>query len=379
MKPTKHKASGLWCIRVPPRLSDTGKWQIKYFPSAAKARSEIKTIQTEKAEHGKQKVTAEERHWITVARTELGSLDKLRDVLDHYRRTGAGVNPLSATEAVERFIQHRTADRLNPETKNDITWRLNAFSKAFGETPIHSITAGEIERWLQGCTEGWARRSMYKRIRPLFAYAKRNRFLIENPIDELDPPDTPGGRKEVYTPEQFESLLGSAVYQDDEVLLYIALSGMAFLRTQELVRRFKNEPVLEWSDILWDQQPKLIHIREKVGKSTRRKSGNERFTPIHKALQGWLEPYLDREGRVVDCSVRDFRKRLREVFKRAKVPFIPNGLRHSAISYWLAAHPEFGVAQVSQWAGNSEPSCRAHYLKVLTREQGLKWFELARG
>jgi hypothetical protein len=379
VKPTKHKASGLWCIRVPPRLSDSGKWEIKYFSSAAKARAEIKIIQTEKPEHGRQKVTAEERHWINVARTELGSLDKLRDVLDHYRRTGAGVNPLSVTEAVKRFIQHRTADRLNPETRNDITWRLHAFAKAFGETPIHSITSGEIERWLQNYTEGWSRRSMWKRIRQLFAYAKRNRFLIENPINELEAPYTPGGRKDVYTPEHFESLLMSAVYQDDEVLLYIALSGMAFLRHQELVRRFKDKPVLEWSDILWDRQPKLIHIREEVAKSTRRKSGNERFTPIHKALHGWLEPYLSRKGRVIDVSERSFRKRLHVVFDRAKVPFIDNGLRHSAISYWLAGHPEFGVAQVSQWAGNSESSCRTYYLKILTKEQGRRWFELARG
>jgi hypothetical protein len=380
VKPAKHKASKLWCIRIPAKLSDSGKWGIKYFSSEAKAREAIKAIQAEKAEHGKASITAEERHWINVARTELGDLSKLRDVLDHWKRSGAGVHPISATDAVEQFIAYRSSDKLNPETRHDISWRLHAFAQKFGDTPMHSLTAGEIERWLQGYTEGWSRRSMFKRIRPLFAYGKRNHWLLENPIDELDPPDTPAGRKDVYTPEQYHDLLSTAAYTDEEVSIYLALAGMAFCRVQELVRRFKDEPVLEWRDFLWDRKPPQIHIREEVGKSTRRKSGNERFTPIHKALRSWLViPRIEeQEGRVIEASVRSFGKRLRAVFVEAKVPFIPNGLRHSAISYWLAAHPEFGVAQVSQWAGNSEPSCRQHYLKILTREQGEAWFNMAR-
>jgi hypothetical protein len=381
MKPSRHKASGRWCIRIPPRLSDSGRWGIKYFSSEAKAREAIKAIQAEKSEHGRQSVTATERHWINVARTELGSLEKLREVLDHWRRSGAGVHPVSATDAVEQFIAHRTSDKLNPETKRDISWRLHAFSKEFGDAPIHSITAGELERWLQGYTEGWARHSMFKRVRPMFAYGKRNHWLLANPFDDLEPPDTPGGRKDVYTPKQYHDLLMTAVYTDEEVSYFLALAGMAFLRTQELVRRFKDEPVLEWRDFLWDRNPPEIRIREEVGKSTRRKSGNERFTPMHRELRTWLavaraEEY---EGRVIEASVRSFRKRLLAVFDEAKVPFLPNALRHSAISYWLAANPEFGVAQVSQWAGNSESSCRRHYLKVLTKADGLRWFETARG
>jgi hypothetical protein len=363
-------------------LSDTGRWGIKYFSSEAKAREAIKSIQAEKAEHGKQSVTSSERHWINVARTELGSLDKLRDVLDHWARTGAGVQPISTAEAVKQFMAHRFSDKLNPETKRDISWRLQAFAKQFGAVPMHSITAGELERWLQGYTEGWARHSMFKRIRPMFAHGKRNHWLLANPFDELKPPDTPGGRKDVYTPDEYYELLSTAVYFDNAVTAYLALAGMAFCRTQELVRRFKDEPVLEWRDILWDRDPPEIRIREEVGKSTRRKSGNERFTPMHEALKGWLtycQEWASSDSRVVDCSVRDFRRRLKAVFDSAKVLFIPNGLRHSAISYWLAAHPEFGVAQVSQWAGNSESSCRRHYLKVLTKADGLRWFETARG
>lgn len=210
-----------------------------------------------------------------------------------------------------------------------------------------------------------------------FSYAKRHRWIAENPFDELVAPETPGGRREVYTPKQFEDLLSTSALLDDQVCLYIALAGLAFCRSQELVRRFGNEPVIEWTDVLWDR--KLLHVRQEVAKSTRRKSGNERFTPLHDSLVAWLKPYSQHQtGRLIACSVRSFRKRLQKVFEKAKVPFIDNGLRKSAISYWLAGHPEFGVAQVSEWAGNSEQSCRQHYLKILAKEDGLKWFETAK-
>ena len=378
MKPTKHKASKLWNIRIPPRLSDSGRWQIKYFSSEAKAREAIKTIQTEKAEHGKAAVTAEERHWINVVRNELGSVAKLREVLDHWHRTGAGVTSKTARQAVTEFLAWRMADKLNPGTKQDISWRLNAFADAFGERQLFQITAGDIERWLRNYTEGWARRSMYKRIRPLFAHAKRHRWLQYNPIDDLLPPETPSARREVYTSEQYVKLLTTAFEMEGDALwLYLILSGNAFLRVQELVRRFANEQVLEWQDFLWDRQE--IHVPEATAKSTKRKSGNERFVPLHQNIHDWLVRFrsgpVPTSGRVIDCSVRHFRKLLKRLHAKAEVPLIPNGMRKSGISYYLARYPQIGIGQLSIWAGNSETSCRQHYLKILTEEEGLAWFD----
>jgi len=376
MKPVS-RSDGRWQVRVPRKLSENGKRESRYFASKTKAEKFIKEFRTDRREHGKAAVTAEERHWIAVARTELGSLDALREVLDHWRKTGRGVQPISAKDAVESFIAFRTKqNKLNAATVNDMSWRMRAFGNEFKAVQLHSITPGQIETYLNTHTEGWSRKSHHKRLLQFFSHAKRHRWLAENPFDELVAPETPGGKREVYTPKQFYDLLENSVFSDVEVCLFIALSGLAFFRSQELVRRFDSEQVLEWTDFLWDRD--LIHVREGVAKSTRRKSGNERFTPIHTALTAWLKPIArERKGRVINCSVRSFRKRLHKVFKKAEVPFIDNGLRKSAISYWLSAHPEFGVAQVSQWAGNSEASCRQHYLKILTKEQGSEWFKNA--
>ena len=169
----------------------------------------------------------------------------------------------------------------------------------------------------------------------------------------------------------------AAAIDDHDVTLYLLLAGLCFLRSQELVRRLGNEEVLLWTDVWIDR--KLIHVREGVGKSTRRKSGNERFPPVHPNLLDWLKLYKPEEARednrVIPFSVRHFRTRLKKVFDEAGVRLINNGLRHSAISYMLAAYPDIGLPQIAEWAGGSEASCRLHYLRALTKDQGRAWFE----
>jgi hypothetical protein len=372
--PSEHKASGRWRVTVPANLSDTGKRKDQYFDTQKDAEQFIKSTLGEREEHGKQSVSSEERFWINVARKELGNLDKLREVLDHWKRTGRGVE-MSAKDATEIFIAYEQKAGLSPKTMDDIRWRLRAAGEAFGATPLHQITPGTVEAFIGGFTIGWSQKSFDKRLRPFFAYAHRQRWLMEDPMDELDSPETPREPRAVYRPEDFQALLQASIATDGDVFRFIALSGLAFFRTRELVRRLGNEPVLEWTDVLWDR--KEIHVREEVGKHTRR-SSNERFVSLHSSLDHCLEVGAGKtsSGRIVNCSFTAFRRRVHRVFDKAGVQHIENGLRKSAISYWLAAH-EHGVGEVARWAGNSESSCRKHYLRILTKDQGKAWFNSA--
>lgn len=58
------------------------------------------------------------------------------------------------------------------------------------------------------------------------------------------------------------------------------------------------------------------------------------------------------------------------VFKEANVKQVGNGFRHSAISYYLAMFPDVGLSRVSRWSGDSEATCRKHYLQYLRPEAG---------
>src|ERR1700730_15589924 len=109
-------------------------------------------------------------------------------------------------------------------------------------------------------------------------------------------------------------------------------------------------------------------------KSTRRESGDERYIPLNDAAKRWLKPIRQTTGDCVSHSASKFGELWRAMTDKAEAPRIDNGLRHSAISYSLAAYPANGVALTSQWAGNSEKTIRKHYRRLLKPEQGKAWF-----
>jgi hypothetical protein len=96
------------------------------------------------------------------------------------------------------------------------------------------------------------------------------------------------------------------------------------------------------------------------------------------AAKHWLSQVrpVMKTGDCIPHSAKKFGEPWRSLIKIAGVPSIDNGLRHSAISYSLAANPQHGVALTAQWAGNSEKTIRKHYRRLIEPEQGKAWFNL---
>lgn len=365
---------------MPRKLTaDKVKRETHYFDSKEDGAAFIAGFKTEREEHGKQAVTSEERRWIGFAKAQLGSLDILPEVIQHWRRTGPGaITPTLVADAVTGFKAVQLK-RVKARTRSDISWRLDAFAAYFEGRHIHQLHAGELETFIESHKAAWSRRSFYKRLRPLFAHALRHRWIAENPMLLLKAPETPSASKAVYTGEQFQDLLSIADLGDfpDYLSPFIALAGFGWIRTSEMVRLYASEQVLTWEDIDWKK--KRIHIREEVGKSTRRKSGNERWVPMDKYLRNWLSIYVGkRSGPIVPDMHKEFAENMRKLHKAAEVPAIHNGLRRSAISHYLAAHPETGIGELARLAGTSEATVKAHYLEALTPEAGAEWFKIGR-
>ena len=72
-------------------------------------------------------------------------------------------------------------------------------------------------------------------------------------MEELSAPDTPTSPRKIYTPEDFLKSWFSRSLEKYQSLLVYLLSGLAFFRTRELVRKIANESTLEWRDILFDR------------------------------------------------------------------------------------------------------------------------------
>ena len=376
-----RRADGRYAVFIPAKLSPTGKREAKYFKYKTSDRDDresadkfIEQFQANRREHGNHAVTAEEVHWINIARAKLGSLVKLGEVLEHWRKTGANIKSISARDAVEEFIRWRLAsNRLKPRTVEDIRTRLGAFAKYFGDTPFNQITADRIDGFLLTFKAEGNRRSYWKRLSPMFKYGSSVKtWVAVNPLTKLTMPEWGRPKREIYTPEQYSKLITAAA--DDEIVLrYLVLMSTGFLRSAELVGTKKSE-VLKWEDIQLDR---FIHVRKEVAKETRRAEGDERFIPLIKgeSLHTWLAQEIEgKTGKVIPISEKHLRARMDRIFQLAGFESVHNGLRHSCISYYLAMFPDVGVSRVSLWSGNSEATCRKHYLQVLRKEEGEAWF-----
>jgi integrase len=370
-------ATGRWALPIPAKLSATGSRRTEYFSTKEAAESRLKSLLKERDEFGKSSVTPEERDWILLARRQLGSLDLLPEVLQHWKRTGSGcITPILVPEAVRAFEKWQLP-RVKQRTASDIRYRLGSFSAAFSDTYLHQLHSGELETWLYGQGAAWSVRSFYKRLLPLFSHAMRHRWIAENPMLLLRAPDVPRAVKSVYSGDQFQSLLFVSDMSEDEYLLpFVALAGFAWLRTSELVRLYAGEDILTWEDLGWKRS--RIHVRSTVGKQTRRESGNERWPPMTDYLQNWLSVCRGRSGPVVPVMHDKFAAKMRQLHADANVPIIHNGLRRSAISHYLAAFPQTGIGQLSAWAGTSEATIKRYYLESLPEERGREWFQLGR-
>jgi site-specific recombinase XerD len=372
------EAKQSWAVDVPAKLSPTGKRQRKLFSTRDDARQFCGNKKDEHNELGRSGVTAEQREWINYAENELGELSILPDVIRHWKRTGPGaIKPTPISEAVEAF---KTAQlkRVSDRTKSDIRWRLKAFTEHFKGRHMHQIHAGELETWIDSHDAAWSRRSFYKRLRPLFAYAVRHRWIAEDPVKLLKAPETPSAAKAVYSGKQFNDLLDTADVTDPDYLLpFIVLAGLAFVRTSELVRLYASEDVLTWEDFDWKRD--RLHIRETVGKATRRTVGNERWVPLNSYVKNWLHPFIGKAtGFVVPDMHKEFAEHMRALHTSAEVKAIHNGLRRSAISHYLAANQDAGIGQLARLAGTSEATIKRHYLESLTPEAGASWFKIGR-
>jgi integrase len=359
-------------VFIPRKLSGTGRRQARYFPSKTQALKFASEFRAERREHGKSGITAKQREWINFAENELGNLALLPEVIRHWRRTGEKLEQIAVIEAVRIFTATVQADYPNKRTWHDIEERLAKLAAHFNTRWLHEISVTEIESFLGTFSAGWNRWSLHKRLKPFFKFAKRRKWISADPMEEIPTPKCPAPEREIYTVEQFQNMLWFSEMGYDTLLPYVALCGFGFLRTSELVSMYANEEVLQWSDVLWDDG--LIHVRPGVAKSTRRESGDERYIPLNDAAKSWLEPIRKTSGDCVPHGAKKFGELWREMTNVAKVPRIDNGLRHSAISYSLAANPEHGVALTATWAGNSESTIRKHYRRLLKPEIGRAWF-----
>jgi len=176
--------------------------------------------------------------------------------------------------------------------------------------------------------------------------------------DSMRPELANNAEIQFYTPAELRKLLDAS---KDSMRAMIALSGLAGLRTAELLR-------LDWSDV-WRVRG---HIEVSAGKA---KTRQRRLVQMVPALAAWLRQYRQfTNGKICSLHEVTWQQHFSDLCEKVKVPRKPNGLRHAFCTYHFARHGNENLT--AQQAGNSPQMVHAHYKGLATKQEAEKWFAI---
>ena len=297
----------------------------------------------------------------------------LPEAVDGYLATVASVKRKDITEAVDEFLQAQAPltkgangqrAQLSGKYAYNRQIQLRKFAAAFPNTAVCDLSKEHLDAFLGSLSELSAKsRNHYRAaVRQFLQWAVRKDFLtVTHRLGEADglrPEHGNTAEVEFYLPRELAALLESA---DDTLRPLLAISGLAGLRTAELLR-------LDWADV-W-RVPGHIEITAQKSKTRQR-----RLVEVVPALATWLEPYRNiASGKLWSFHEITFQEHFRDLCELAKVTRKSNGLRHGFCSYHFALHSNENLTAAQ--AGNSPAMIHSNYKGLATRAEAEKWFNV---
>jgi integrase len=361
-------------------MSASGKKENPTFQSKTAANEWAIRFKNERINGKKQSTfSSEEQEALWHFRQHVGALNLMPEVVRHWLTTSAVViKPITVAELVTGFLGWRSRQgQWSRSTAEDTTGRLSVLTRSLGERLAHELTTPDIESFLSVRGSPGTRSKFLNKLKPLFRYAKRNRHIAIDPTEEIEAPTIDYKEIELYTPDEMAGMLTVAEEVRPELVPFIVLTGFGFLRAEEIIPRFAGDIVLDWSAFDWTD--KQIFVPHAVAKKAKKGVGNDRPIPFNPALLHWLEPYVKPSGQIVKIAKLAAYRALKKIRTKAEVRDVDNGLRHSCLTYWMAANGDESIGTVSRWSGNSPAICKRHYVATVKRAEGAAWFGISRG
>lgn len=282
----------------------------------------------------------------------------LQQVVDYYlkhARPEGGQRTIK--EVTEDYLQTKKASGRRPRTVRDLTSRMGRFSKSFPDAFIHEITTADLERWLneQGYL-GLTRRNYRTHLIMLFNFARKRKWISENPAEDIEVPILDESIPQILTIQECIRLMNTAHAYRREMVPYLAIALFAGLRPAEAEK-------LDWVNISFEN--KTIKVSPETAKKRRM-----RYVDMSPNLMTWLLPYRQPSG-VIYFSRRQFDA----VRLKANVHWTNDVLRHSYGSYHLAR--DENAAKTSLQMGHRDPEVLFnHYRNLVTRDDAKAFWEI---
>ncbi len=289
----------------------------------------------------------------------------VRFALQHLK---AQANGVTLTEAINALTAQKVAEGTSEQYRKDFQNRLGRLSSAFPEKQISSITTEDLDEFLNGLVVSAGTRNTFRRdIRTLWSFAEKRNWAQARVAKATGKARVTFSAPEIFTPQEAERLLTSS---KGDVLVYHALGLFAGLRVAEIQR-------LDWADI--DLAGGWITIS-----AAKSKTRSRRLVPVLDALKEWISPFSQKSGPIIKAEFRKRQETARNAagFTPAREgqladtlkPWPSNGLRHSFVSYRLAATND--AAKTALESGHSQEILHAHYKELVRPEAAADFFAI---
>jgi integrase len=251
--------------------------------------------------------------------------------------------------------------------------RLKNLGEKFGDRWIHSISAAELEQWLQQFPNPKTCNHYRASAVSLFLYAQNVLQAIPESgkvaPQRIQPANTDKQTKvEIYTPQEMEAILGACIEHDIMLIPPIVLGCFDGLRPNEVHGEDARYEPLAWGNFGWAR--KELHI---TGQKVRGLAVRDLQIPENAFL--WLEPFSKLTGPVWPWRSCYNERVKRLVEGKAKLRVVYDGFRHSYASYRVR---QLGgsLDKLAEEMGNSPREIINSYKRNVRDEDAAAWFTL---
>ena len=273
---------------------------------------------------------------------------------------------ITIAELVKAFL--RDKERSGVDTSAGYARTLPRLVEGHADTPVHTLTSQMLKEWLHATYTQKGQKhvnastfnSHRRRMVTLWKWARDEGYLPRNAQTEIEQVKTMTEESQsigIFKVPEYAAILKLIQKKHPTYLATAVLAGFAGLRRTELHAQ-------TWEQI--DLKRGLLTVTK-----AKRNTPSMRIVHLCPAAIDWLLLCKKDSELVSPAWGVD---RIRKFASKANIPCPENGFRHSFITYRVAATGN--VDETSLEAGNSRDMVFKRYRELVSKEDGVAWFDL---
>ena len=277
--------------------------------------------------------------------------------LKHHPSIG---NELSLQTLVDRFLASKSQEGISEAYYHDLRKRLRSLIE-FAEDKSIKLMPQTLASYFDALNfKAVNHNNQIRAISAFIHFAQAHGYLSKQMdfFQSVAKKKVRPANYAVYQPKEFTALLNAA---NDDMKPVLILLGHCGIRPAELMR-------LSWNEV-------KLKLKTVIIGSHQAKTASRRTIPITKTTAQLLELFHKANQPIWKKNHGQWNKALNRLHRQAGIQQIPNGLRHSYISYRLVITAD--INRTALEAGNSPAIIYRHYQALIDDPQlAQDWFAI---